>query len=52
MKKYTVYYETANSIKTITIEAVNIAKAKKLAQFHKVHTLGYNCKTRVKLNKD
>lgn len=52
MKSYTVYYETANNIETMTVEAINIAKAKKLAQFHKVHTLGYNCKTRVKLNKD
>ena len=52
MKKYTAYYETANNIETITIEAINIAKAKKLAQFHKVHTLRYNCKTKVKLNKD
>ena len=52
MKKYTVFYETSDSIETITVEAINIAKAKKLAQFHKVHTLGHNCKTKVKLNKD
>lgn len=52
MKSYKVYYETKDMIETVVFEAINIKMAKSYAQLHKRLALNYNCKTRVKLNKD